>query len=205
MADEDGGTGQGAANQGDGDKGGTFTQEQVNSIAAREKRGALGTFFKELGFDSVPTADALKGIFAAADEHKKQQDGQKGDVERLGGQLASEKEKSAKVPTLETTILRQQIAGDAKLPTRFWRFVEGKTEDEIKASIKELKEELDLETEDGGDGGDGDEGKGQQQGGTGARPPKPNQQQGANNGGGTPAKTLAAGAAAYAEKHGKKE
>lgn len=181
-----------------------FTQEQVNSIAAREKRGALGSFFKDLGFDTVPDAETIKNTFTAAAEHKKIKDGEKGDVERLGGELAAEKEKSAKVPGLETTILQQRIAGELKLPVKFWKFVEGKTDDEIKDSIKDLKQELGLD--DDGDDGDGtQERQQQQQEGTGARPPKANQQQGRSSGGGSPTKTLAAGASAYNAKHGKKE
>lgn len=184
-----------------------FTQDQVNHFTAQAKRGALGTYFKDLGFDTPPDAETLKETFAAAAEHKKTKDGEKGDVERLGGELTAEKEKSAKVPALETTILRQQIAGTEQLPVRFWRYVEGSTDDEIKESIKELKTELNLPTDDGNDGGDGGKGNGQQQQatGTGARPPEPNQQQGRNNGGGTPTKTLAAGREAYAAKHPKKE
>lgn len=185
-----------------------FTQEQVNSIAAREKRGALGSFFKELGFNEVPDAETVKNTFAAAAEHKKVKDGEKGDVERLGSELASEREKSAKVPVLETTILQQKIAGELKLPVKFWKFVEGKTDDEIKESITELKQELGLDGGDEDDGDDqGDQGKQERQPeGTGARPPvKANQQQGRTSGGGSPTKTLSAGAEAYKAKHGKKE
>lgn len=183
-----------------------FTQEQVNTIAAREKRGAVGTYFKELGFDTVPDAETIKQTFQHAGEYKKQQDGQKGDVERLGSELSAEKEKSAKVPTLETTILRQQIAGAEQLPVRFWKFVEGKTDDEIKESVEGLKKDLNLEPDDGNGDGEG-QGNGQQQQatGTGARPPNPNQQQGRTNGGGSPATTLTAGRAAYEAKHGKKK
>lgn len=207
MAD-DGGSPQGTpANSGpEGGVGQTtlFTQEQVNSIAAREKRSALGAYFKELGFESIPDADTVKETFTAAGEYKKLKDGEKGDVERLNGELNTVRQTAAEVPSLKTTILQQQIAGDAGLPTRFWRFVEGKTEDEIKESIKGLKQELKLE--DGGDGSDGgDGGNQQQQQGTGARPPNPNPQQGRTSGGGTPGKTLASGAEAYAKKHGKKE
>lgn len=179
-----------------------FTQEQVNSIAAREKRGAVTNFFKELGLDNAPDVETLKTVFANAGEFEKQKKGQQGDVERLTGELNSEKEKSAEVPTLKAQLLRQQIAGTMQLPVRFWKFVEGKTEDEIKESIEGLKKDLNLETGDGDDGGDKG---GQQQSGTGARPPAPNPQQGRNNGGGTPSKTLASGAEAYAKKHGKKE
>lgn len=212
MAEDGGSTGD-SANSGD-QQGGTvqaqlFTQDAVNSIAAREKRAAVGNFFKELGFDSVPDAETVKNTFAAAAEHKKLKDGEKGDVERIGTELAAEREKSAKVPGLETTILQQRIAGEQKLPVKFWKFVEGKTDDEIKESITELKQELGLDGDDDNDDGDGD---GQQQGrqerqpeGTGARPPKANQQQGRTSGGGSPTKTLSAGAEAYKAKHGKKE
>lgn len=202
MSDGDG-TKQGApANS--GNEGGVtatlFTQDQVNSIAAREKRGALGAFFKELGFDEAPDAETLKQTFDAAKEFQKVQDGQKGDLERLNGELSSEKEKSARIPTLESTVLRQQIAGSEGLPVRFWKFVEGKTEDEIRESIQGLKDDLDLGT--GGD--DSEQGGGQKQrppSGTGARPPAPNQQQGRTNGGGAPGKTLSAGREAYDTKH----
>lgn len=207
MSGEDGGSAGTPANsgqEGGGVQATLFTQEQVNSIAAREKRGALGSFFKELGFDTVPDAETIKNTFTAAQEHKKLKDGEKGDVERLGTELASEREKSAKVPVLETTILQQRIAGELKLPVKFWKFVEGKTDDEIKESITELKQELGLD--DGGDDGDDDQGKQERQPeGTGARPPKPNQQQGRTSGGGSPTKTLSAGQAAYNAKHGKKE
>lgn len=181
-----------------------FTQEQVNHFANQAKRGALDGFFKELGFDSVPDEQTIKQTFEHAGEYKKQQEGQKGDVERLGTELAAEKEKSSKVPTLETTILQQRIAGEQKLPVRFWKFVEGKTDDEIKESIEGLKKDLNLETDDGGDGNQGN-GQQQQASGTGARPPAANQQQGRTSGGGSPAKTLTSGREAYEAKHKKKE
>lgn len=181
-----------------------FTQDQVNTIAAKEKRGALGAFFKELGFDNIPDAETVKSTFDAAKEFKKRQDGEKGDVERLGGELAAANEKANKVPALETTILQQRIAGEQQLPVRFWRFVEGKTEDEIKDSITELKKELNLsEGGDGNDGGGGDDEKKSQQQQQQKRPPAPNPQQGATSGGGSPGKTLASGAEAYKAKHGK--
>lgn len=207
MANEGGGS---EGNPANSDQGGggvqatLFTQDQVNHFQNQAKRGALSGFFKELGFDDVPDAETLKSTFDAAAEHKKLKDGEKGDVERLSGELTSEREKSAKVPTLETTILQQRIAGELKLPVRFWRYVEGKTEDEIKESIKELKTELNL-ADDGNDGDDGKDKQQQQQAtGTGARPPAPNQQQG-RTGGGSPVKTLAAGREAYDAKHNKKE
>src|SRR5690242_948046 len=154
MGDGDGGSQQNSANSGQGDGGvqaTLVTQDQVNRFNAEAKRSAVGTFFKELGFDSIPDADTVKQTFQAAGEYKKLKDGEKGDVERLGSELAAEREKASKVPTLETQILQQRIAGEQQLPVRFWRFVEGKTEDEIKESIEGLKKELNL--------GEGDDGK----------------------------------------------
>lgn len=202
MADGDGTQQGGPANSG-GSEGGVqatlFTQEQVNSFNAQAKRAALGNFFKELGFEEVPDAETIKTTFQTAAEHKKLKDGEKGDVERLNTELSTAKEKLAKVPTLETTILQQQLAGTEGLPVRFWKFVEGKTEDEIKESIEGLKKDLNL-TEDGND--DGGSGRQQQQTvGTGARPPAPNQQQGRTGSGGAPGKTLSAGREAYEAKH----
>lgn len=203
MVDGDGSQGAGAANsgtEGGGVQATLFTQDQVNSIAAREKRGALAGFFKELGFDDVPDAETIKNTFQAAGEYKKQQDGQKSDVDRLNTDLANERQKSARIPELETTINRQRIAADEKLPTRFWKYVEGKTDDEIKDSIKGIKDELGLDA-------NGNEGGQQQQqnppAGTGSRPPNPNPQQGSSNGGGAPGKTLSAGREAYENKHKK--
>ena len=206
MADGDGSQNAGAANS--GNEGGAvqaslFTQDQVNNIAAREKRGALSGFFKELGFEDVPDAETIKNTFQAAGEYKKQQDGQKGDVERLNGELSAAQQKAARIPELETTINRQRIAADEKLPTRFWKYVEGKSDDEIKDSIKGIKEELGLDAE-GNEGGQSQGGQQQQPpSGTGSRPPNPNPQQGSSNGGGAPGKTLSAGREAYEKKHKK--
>lgn len=201
MADGDGTPSGGSANSG-GSEGGVqatlFTQDQVNSFNAQAKRGAVGSFFKELGFEDAPDAETIKSAFQAAAEHKKLKDGEKGDVERLNTELSTTKEKAARVPTLETTILQQQLAGTEGLPVRFWKFVEGKTEDEIKESIEGLKKDLNLT--DGGDD-DGSSGRQQQQVGTGARPPAPNQQQGRTGSGGAPGKTLSAGREAYEAKH----
>ena len=207
MTSAEGGSQGNPANSGQGD-GGTvqaqlFTQDAVNSIAARERKGALQGFFKELGFEQVPDANTLKETLTKATEFDKQQEGQKGDVQRLTDQLNAEKQKSAEVPTLKTTILQQRIAADEKLPTRFWKYVEGSTDDEIKESIKGIKAELGLADDGDGDGGNQQhQQQGQQQG---ARPPAPNQQQGRTSGGGSPAKTLSSGAEAYARKHAKKE
>lgn len=203
MAEDGGNAGSENGGQGGGVQATLFTQQHVNSIAAESKRNALTNFFKELGFEDVPDAETVKSTFAAASEFKKQQDGQKGDVERLQGELTTANQKAARIPELETTINRQRIAADEKLPTRFWKYVEGKTDDEIKESIAGIKQELGLDA-NGNEGGQPQGGQQQQvPQGTGARPPQPNPQQGSNNGGGNPSKTLSAGREAYEKKHKK--
>lgn len=171
-----------------------FTQEQVNSFAAQEKRGAVGSFFKELGFDTVPSKEELTAAIQA-------QRSQQGDVQRLTGELEAAKGFKTQAETLQQTVLRQQIAGDLSLPPRFWKFVDGATEDEIKASVQGLFKDLNL-TPPG-------EGTGQQppqQDQPGApRPPAPAPQQGTGTGTPPPAKTMESGAAAYHAKHGNKK
>lgn len=168
-----------------------FTQDQVNHFNAQARRGALESFFKqELGLDNIPSADDLKQTFASAGEFAKLQDGQKNDVERLTGQLSEANKKAERVPMLEGELLRAQIAADAGLKSRYWKYVEGKTEDEIKDSVKAVLQDV---------GGEQNPEQGQ---GSGGRPPEPNPQQG-RGGGQSPTKSMAAGAARYAEKHKK--
>jgi hypothetical protein len=197
-----GGEGQGPANtgQGSGVQTTLFTQEQVNHFNAQAKREALGGFFKELGLDSVPSAEDLKGTLTKAGEFDKLQAGKKDDVERLTGELATANEKANKVPGLEAKYRVAELAAEAGLKPRYWKYVEGKTDEEIQTSIKAVLEDI----KGGGDGdGEGGEGEGQQQQpGTGARPPAPNPQQGAG-GGKPPTKTMQSGAEAYAARHKK--
>lgn len=176
-----------------------FTQAQVNSIAAAEKRGAIASFFKELGFDTPPSGDELKAAITAASS-------QKGDVERLTGERDTAKAEAEKVPGLEAQLLRARLAGDAGLKSRYWKYIEGDDEESIKASIAETLADV-----RGGGSGDGEgapqgepEPQQQSRSGTGARPPAPNQQQG-TSGGGKPKSTMQAGREAYLAKHGKKE
>jgi hypothetical protein len=182
-----------------------FTQEQLNSVAAQSKREAVTKYFKELGFDAVPTADDLKGTLSKASEFDKLQDGQKNEVQRLTEQLSSEKEKSAKVPTLELELQRAKIAADAGLKSKYWKYIEGDTPEDIAASVKDTLADFNQGGTQGNDGdqGGGQGGEGSESGGSGMQP---NPQQGAGSGGGTAKKsTLSAGAEAYKAKHGKKE
>jgi hypothetical protein len=185
--------GSGPANQ--GHSGGVpatlFTQDQVNHFNAQAKREALGGFFKELGFDTVPDANTVKDTLGKASEFDKLQDGQKNDVQRLTDQLSEANKKVERVPALEADLLRARIAADAGLKSKYWKFVDGKTEDEIKASVEDIKK--DIRTDDGDQGQQPDDGP---------RPPAPVAQQG-HGGGQPPTKTLAAGADAYRAKHKK--
>lgn len=183
-----------------------FTQDQVNHFQAEAKRGALNNFFtKELGLEKPPTADELKSMLAAADEHRKQQEGQKGDVERLTGQLATATAQAEKVPGLEQQLQRAQIAADAGLKSRYWKYIEGDDTEAITASVQAVLADVGGGGDGSGSEGEGEgEGKQQQQSGTGTGL-TPNPQQG--SGGGAPPKkaSMSAGAAAYKAKHGEKE
>lgn len=198
MSGEDGG-GNGPANQGQpsGVNATLFTQDQVNYFAAQEKRGALDGYFKGLGFDSTPSPDDLKQVLTDAGEYKKLKDGEKGEVQRLNDGLSEANKKAERVPVLEADLLRAQIAADAGLKSRYWKYVEGKSEDEIKASVQDVLKDIRADGDDEGDDGDK-----QDQSGTGGKPPDPNPQQG-RGGGKPPGQSLQSGAAAYAAKHKK--
>lgn len=200
----------GAANSGQGGSGGTssplFTQEQANAFAAQAKRGAVASYFKELGFDKVPTNDELSKVFKDAGELAKLQQGQQGDVERLTNELNESKGYKERADSLEVTVNRQRIAADLQLPTRFWKFIDGTTDDEITESVKGLKKDLNLPDGDAGNGGgDGNQNQGGGNAGGQGQRMDPNPQQGSSNGGAPPAKTMAQGAEAYKARHGIKE
>lgn len=184
-----------------------FTQEQANGFAAEAKRNAVNSYFKELGFDKPPTGDELKNTLTAASEYQKLQNGQKSDVERLTGELATAKSEAEKVPSLQTQLLRARLAGDSGLKSRYWKYVEGDDEDSIKASVQETLADIRGGDEGSGEGGEPQPDQQQEQQppakkGTGSLAPNP--QQGA--GGGQPPKpSMQSGAAAYKAKRGDKE
>jgi len=197
-----------AANPGQGGNGGIpatlFTQEQVNHFNAEAKRTAVSNYFKELGLDKPPTGEELSTALQQASEYQKLQNGQKSDVERLTADLATKTAEAEKVPALEAAKRRAELAGDAGLKSRYHKYVEGATDEEIDASIK-----LVLADVGGGGGGEPEQPDQPEQQppakkGTGGTPPAPNPQQGLG-GGGKPKSTLAAGREAYKAKHGEKE
>lgn len=171
-----------------------FTQDQVNHFNAEARRGALNGFFKELGFDAPPSADVLKSTLNKASEFDKLQEGQKSDVERLTSELGEVQKKAEQVSVLETQLSQARIAADLGLKPRYWKYVEGSTDEEIKSSVESILQDVRSENtkEDA-----------QQQTGSGTnRRLEPNPQQG--RGAGTPpARTLTAGAEAYKAKHKK--
>ena len=196
MADDGGQSGVPAnpAGQDGGVQATLFTQDHVNHFTAEAKRGALGGYFKDLGFDSPPTAEELKAQLTYASEYQKLKEGQKGDIERLTGELTSVKEAAARIPELETIVNRQRIAAELALPTKVWNFIEGKTDDEIKESVKGIRtilgmsEEPEAASEDSGS----QDGK--------PRPPRPAPGQGGGPGG-KPKSTMSSGFDLYKSKH----
>lgn len=177
-----------------------FTQEQVNAIAANEKRGALTGFFKQLGFDSPPSEADLKAALTDAGEYRKQQDGKKDEVQRLTEELNTYKPQAE---TQKVQLSQARIAADMGLKPRYWKYIEGSSEDDIKASVTEILQDV----RGGGDGSGDDQGDQQdqeqdQQRQEGGRRPAPLPQQG-RGGGGQPKSSLAAGAEAYKARHKK--
>ncbi len=196
------GTGEGGAPAG-GVTATLFTQDQVNHFAAEAKRSATSTFFKDLGFDKVPTADELKGAFQKAGEFDKRVHGQKGDVERLTTELADANKKAERVSTLETDLDRARIAADAGLKSRYWKYIEGDNEADITASVKAILADVGGAGEGAGDddkGGDDGKGGGPDDTSSGGKAPNPQQ----GRGGGGPAKpTMQSGRDAYQSRHKK--
>jgi hypothetical protein len=193
--------GSGPANTGGGGVQATlFTQDQVNQFNAAAKRGAVGSFLKDLGLDPNTPQEDLQAALKDAEEYKKLQAGQQSEVQQLTNKLTEATSKADQVPELQAVIERQKIAAKEKLPIEMWEFVRGKTEEEITDSVKTLKGVLG-KTEDDGEDND-DQQKQQPRPGTGGRPPEPNPQQG-RGGGRPPGKTLSAGADAYRAKHKK--
>lgn len=168
-----------------------FTQDQVNHFNAEARRGALNSFFKELGFDAPPSADELKATLSKAGEFDKLQDGQKSDVERLTGELSEAQKRAENVAVLETQLSQARIAAELGLKPRYWKYVEGKTEEEIKASVEDILRDVNA-----------NDSQAQTQGSTANRRLEPNPQQGRATGT-APASTLSAGAEAYRAKHKK--
>src|SRR4029079_8212452 len=99
-----------------------FTQEQVNHFNAQAKREAVGGFLKELGLDASASPDDLKKALEKAGEYDKLQDGQKNEVQRLTDQLATANEKANKVPALERDRRVAELAAEAGLKPRYWKY-----------------------------------------------------------------------------------
>lgn len=182
--------------QGGGVQATLFTQEQVNHFNAEAKRGALGNFFKDLGFDSPPNADDLKSALTKASEFDKLQEGQKSDVERLTGELKEVSQKAEQLSVLESQLTQARVAAELGLKPRYWKYIEGATEEEIKTSVQDILKDVRGEAAQ-------DEPESQEkQGSSVNRRLEPNPQQG-RAAGSPPSRTLSAGAEAYKAKHKK--
>ena len=169
-----------------------FTQDQVNHFNAEARRGALNGFFKELGFDAPPSAEVLKSTLSKASEFDKLQDGQKSDVERLTSELGEVQKKAEQLSVLESQLSQARIAADLGLKPRYWKYVEGSTDEEIKSSVQSILQDVRSENKEDA----------QQSGSGSTRRLEPNPQQG-RSAGTPPARTLTAGAEAYRAKHKK--
>lgn len=170
-----------------------FTQDQVNHFNAEAKRGALGSFFRGLGFDAPPSADALKATLDKAQQFDKLQEGQKSDVERLSSELSEAQKKAEKVTALENQLSQARIAADLGLKPRYWKYVEGGTDEEITSSVEGILRDV---------RGDEHQEAPQQNGSGTTRRLEPNPQQGRAPGT-PPGRSMTAGAEAYRAKHKK--
>lgn len=171
-----------------------FTQEQVNHFNAEARRGALNSFFKDLGFEAPPSADDLKSVLGKASEFDKLQDGQKSDVERLTAELGETSKKAEQVEVLQSQLDRARIAAELGLKPRYWKYIEGSTEEDIKASVEDILKDM--------RGEESPESQEIRQGSGTNRGLEPNPQQGRKPGT-PPGRTLSAGAEAYRAKHKK--
>lgn len=119
-----------AAAQNDEQK--TFTQSQLNAIVAQTRREAESRF---QGYDDYKTkAGQLDQLTASA----------KSDLQRANDEAADFKAKHEAaqdtVTSLQTQLLRQEIAAEKGLPAKLWKRVGGSTKEEIEADVAELLE-----------------------------------------------------------------
>lgn len=114
-----------------------FTQEQVNSLLAEQKRTVQSKY---------TDYDDIKAKASQFDELSEQQ---KTEQQKLTDRLAAiEKERddaAAERDKANTARLVSQKAADAGLPSRLWKRVSGTTAEEIDADIADLMEGLSIE------------------------------------------------------------
>lgn len=165
LSPDDGGSGGGGGNPaGNGDNGSggaedkTFTQEQVNSMIAAEKRKNLSSVYKGLGFDSEEAAKAF------VDKYKGEEEKNKTDLvkaQERASQLEAEKNaEAAKAQDLQYRFDAMAEGCDAKSAADVVVLAKAKMSDDkdFAAALKEVKEQYPAmfgQTDNGNGGGTG--------------------------------------------------
>lgn len=165
LSPDDGGSGGGGgdpAGNGDNGSGGaedkTFTQEQVNSMIAAEKRKNLSSVYKGLGFDSEEAAKAF------VDKYKGEEEKNKTDLvkaQERASQLEAEKNaEAAKAQDLQYKFDAMAEGCDAKSAADVVVLAKAKMSDDkdFAAALKEVKEQYPAmfgQTDNGDGGGTG--------------------------------------------------
>lgn len=165
LSPDDGGSGGGggnpAGNGGNGSGGAedkTFTQEQVNSMIAAEKRKNLSSVYKGLGFDSEEAAKDF------VDKYKGEEEKNKTDLvkaQERASQLEAEKRaEAAKAQDLQYRFDAMAEGCDAKSAADVVVLAKAKMSDDkdFAAALKEVKEQYPAmfgQTDNGNGGGTG--------------------------------------------------
>lgn len=165
LSPDDGGSGGGGgdpAGNGDNGSGGaedkTFTQEQVNSMIAAEKRKNLSSVYKGLGFDSEEAAKAF------VDKYKGEEEKNKTDLvkaQERASQLEAEKSaEAAKAQDLQYRFDAMAEGCDAKSAADVVVLAKAKMSDDkdFAAALKEVKDQYPAmfgQTDNGNGGGTG--------------------------------------------------
>lgn len=127
----------GKGDGGDSGKGGgdrTFTQAELNSLLAKERRDTEARF---AGHDDFKTkAEQLDQLTAASKSELQQ-------ANDVAADLKSKYDASqADVTKLQSQLLRQQISAKEKLDPDLWDRVRGDTAEDIEADVKKLVEKF---------------------------------------------------------------
>ena len=165
LSPDDGGSGGGGgdpAGNGDNGSGGaedkTFTQEQVNSMIAAEKRKNLSSAYKGLGFESEEAAKAF------VEKYKGEEEKNKSDLvkaQERASQLEAEKNaEAAKAQDLQYKFDAIAEGCDAKSAADVVVLAKAKMSDDkdFAAALKEVKEQYPAmfgQTDNGNGGGTG--------------------------------------------------
>lgn len=153
------GTGGDGGSDGDGNSGGsndkTFTQEQVNSMIAAEKRKNLSSVYKGLGFESEEAAKQF------VEKYKQQEENNKSELvkeQERNKQLEAEKKaEQSKAQDLQYRFDAMAEGCDAKAAEDVVVLVKAKMSDDkdFATALKEVKEQYPVmfgQTDNGGGG-----------------------------------------------------